>query len=77
MLKMGFCGRDCSERRDPGHRILVARISKRIKDLKSGSKWTDQKRHRKESLSLDTMESSPYKNQYVLKNIEALSELFP
>lgn len=28
MLKMGFCGRDCSERRDPGHGILVARIAK-------------------------------------------------
>lgn len=67
MLKMVFCGRDCSERRDPGRGMLVARLSKRIKDLKSGSKWTDQKRQEK-SLSLDTTESPLHKKSICLKN---------
>ena len=37
MLEMVSCARDCSERRDPGCGILVARISKKIEGLKSGS----------------------------------------
>lgn len=45
-----------------GHGILVARIAKGIEALKNGSRWTDQKRHGKKSLSLDTVESSLHKN---------------
>lgn len=58
---MIFCSRDCSESRDPEHGIFLARISKRIEDLKSGSKWTDQKRQKEES-ELDTVESSLYED---------------
>lgn len=46
MLEMIFCSRDCPESGDPEHGILAARIFKRIEDLKSGSKWTDQKRQK-------------------------------
>lgn len=76
MLEMIFCSRDYSESRDREHGILVARISKRIEDLKSGNKWTDQKRQK-------NLGWIPWSHlyikifQYVFENIEHLFEPFP
>lgn len=47
MLEMGFCARDCSERKDLGSGILIARISKGTEDLKGGRRLTEKTQGKK------------------------------